>query len=592
MPLFFANPLGFLALLGLPAIILIHYLQRESRRVPISTLFLLDAIDRQALQGRRFYRLRHSIPLWLQLLGILLFTWLLVEPGWKSTRSVHRIVLVLDNSASIGAFQKEVRTALTGEIPPLASYVGTTEYSLIESSIDGKNLYRGLSFDELLMSLNDWVPSAGSHSPEPSLRIGRSLAGAGGTLIFVTYHPQSETPYGASLLSVGNAIDNVGFAGLQVITDDKETIWRASLRNYSASPQSRTWSVVSGKQVSPPMKASLASGESRTLQGRFPEGADRISIILDADAFPSDDKLFIVRPYPKRLTVSRNTPSCLYKIVAPLFGSLENISEAEGDNLPDFVFSSYNPLQPAGLPDIGVVFLNQEQVPRQFFAGPIIPANQPLMDELDWQGLIARATPSLPLVENENVLLWQGERALILLREEEAREQLIFNFDVIHSNAARQPSFVILIHRFVDQLRRSKKGLEMKNVELHQRLNLAHSKGEDALPLTLTSKNERLSISPDRARFVSAPGAPGFFSVSQGDTLLLDAATNFADTREADFSNASPYSELKSRAQDIREVSTVSDPLWRIWTLILASSALVAWYYLGRSEGVSSQVIS
>ena len=108
MPLIFANPLGFWALLGIPAVLLIHFLQRESRRLPISTLFLLEHIDRESVKGRQFDRLRQSIPLWLQLLGVVILTWSpagpapgrcngsssssTVQPPWKplQKRSIKR----------------------------------------------------------------------------------------------------------------------------------------------------------------------------------------------------------------------------------------------------------------------------------------------------------------------------------------------------------------------------------------------------------------------------------------------------------------------------------------------------------------------
>ena len=44
---------GFSALLGVPAILLIHFLQRESRRVVVSTLFLIEQLAPISAQGRR-----------------------------------------------------------------------------------------------------------------------------------------------------------------------------------------------------------------------------------------------------------------------------------------------------------------------------------------------------------------------------------------------------------------------------------------------------------------------------------------------------------------------------------------------------------
>src|SRR2546423_8253997 len=105
MNLIFANPLGLWALLGIPAILLIHFLQRESRRVTVSTLFLLEQLNPISAQGRRLERLRNSAPLWLQLLAVLLATWLLTQPRWVRKDSTQSIVVALDSSISMTVFR-------------------------------------------------------------------------------------------------------------------------------------------------------------------------------------------------------------------------------------------------------------------------------------------------------------------------------------------------------------------------------------------------------------------------------------------------------------------------------------------------------
>ena len=47
------NPLGLLALLGIPAVLAIHFLQRKAVELPVSTLFLLERTQREAASGRR-----------------------------------------------------------------------------------------------------------------------------------------------------------------------------------------------------------------------------------------------------------------------------------------------------------------------------------------------------------------------------------------------------------------------------------------------------------------------------------------------------------------------------------------------------------
>lgn len=582
MPILFANPLGFWALLGIPAVLLIHFLQRKSRRLPVSTLFLLERIDRESVKGPQFDRLRQSLPLWLQLLGVLILTWLLTEPRWTSARSVQRVVLVLDNTASMEAFQEELIATLRREIPPLTALVGTTEYTLIESTLTGSNLYRGTSFEELMATLVNWTPAASSHSADAALRVGRSLAGAEGTLIFVTDHPVTDIPFGAALLSVGGEVENVGFAGLRVLDKEGGTIWQATLRNYAKTPQERSWFLVSGEQRTESRRTELAPGETRTLQGQFPEGGDRLQLVLEPDHFTRDDTLHVVRPVPKQLLVSRAGAPEVEDLVAGLISSLDHTAPSKDGESDDLVFATYNPLQPAPLPPVAVVFLNQGSVPTRFLNGPLVATNDPLVDNLDWQGLIARSTPSIPLDEGENVLLWQGDRPLILLRDEGDREQLIFNFDIVTSNAPRLPAFVILVHRFVDRIRTAKVGLESHNAELRQPLRVAHDSTVGAPPLTLVTSQGHLTIPLDKANYLRAPEEPGFFQVLQGNTPLLIASANFADTREADFTEAASFSEVGSLPTKIRERRTVPDPAWQIWLMVLTALALFCWHYQNR----------
>ena len=77
MGLTLGNPLGLLALLGLPAVLAVHFLQRRARREVVSTLFLLTPLHRESESGRRWERLRTSWPLWLQLLAVLVLAWLM-----------------------------------------------------------------------------------------------------------------------------------------------------------------------------------------------------------------------------------------------------------------------------------------------------------------------------------------------------------------------------------------------------------------------------------------------------------------------------------------------------------------------------------
>ncbi|MDP7657568.1 MAG: BatA domain-containing protein, partial [Roseibacillus sp.] len=136
MNIVLTNPAGFFALLGIPALILIHFLQRQARVIPISTLFLLAHTQRESLSGRRFDRFTNSIPLWLQLLMVLLLTWLLVLPRYVRPASTQQVAVVLDSSASMSVFKDKLVSSLREKLPPLQGSASRLQLYLFESAAE------------------------------------------------------------------------------------------------------------------------------------------------------------------------------------------------------------------------------------------------------------------------------------------------------------------------------------------------------------------------------------------------------------------------------------------------------------------------
>lgn len=597
MTFLLSNPIGLWALLGIPAILLIHFLQRQAKILPSSTLFLLDAIDRRSLKGRKIDRLRNSLPLWLQLIGVLLLTWLLVEPRWKTDQTRQQIVLVMDQSASMEAFREEAIQQLEQGLPELSRAASHVAYTAIESHPEGETLYRGDDLGDLLASLDEWRPASSAHSSETALRVGRSLAGAGGTLILVSDHIPEDIPYGAVLLAVGSPIENVGFAGQRVDrtppgsdegSDTREMTWQVTVRNYSDTPQTREWFLATGNQRTASRTLTLDPNSTRTLAGAFPDGATRIQLMLEPDSFGRDDHLYLVAPEPKPLIVAPNVAPAADELFRSILASLENarLPETGGDSpeTPDLIVSTYNPLSPRPFPEVGIGFVNQESVPREFLGDAIVSSNRPLVAHLNWQGLIARRTPSIPPREGDLPLVWQGERPLIVLRESADQRLLLFNFDVIQSNAPRLPAFIVLVDRFANSIRDRKIASRSENMELRQPIPLACDTGENAAPLFLESASGRETIPLERLGLLRSPHEPGFFAVRQGNILLVSGAANFADTREADFTEADSRSELSSLPEQIVVRHTVTDPWWQAWAIALLALALFCWAVIQKRE--------
>lgn len=577
----FTNLLGFWALLGIPAVILIHFLQRQAETLTVSTLFLLESLEKESVEGRKIDRLKNSIPLWLQLLAVLLATWILTQPRWVREHSVQKVGLVFDSSASMSAFKSDLMKVLPSELSGLGQGATTVEFFAIDSHLDSPSIYRGTSTGELVETLEAWNPFRSAHDPGPALRVARSLCGEGGTLIFVTDHPIESPGYRAHVLAVGKPIENVGFAGLEIDRSTDRPSWQALVKNYGSAVFSGEWFVEIESQLSPGRSLVLEPGETRLLKGQFPAGRDRLTLKLSEDDFPRDNTLPILVPMPKRLGIAVNGTGDLLKVFERLLGSIENIATPDTDNPPDLFFEGYNPISPGDLRRVSLVMLAQPQPGRYFIRGRIAATNHPLIEGLNWQGLIARVSPGMPPADGDVVLLWQGDRPMIILRETGELRQMIFNFDVPGSNAETLPAFVILVHRYIERIRSEMVAGFSFNGEVNQRVAVAYRPGGE--PREIRFGGRITPVPENRGKVIASPSQPGFFEVYQGSERLVTGAVHFADTREADFSAAGSDSELSKLSGTISEVHTEEDGWWQLWAILILVALVSSWYFGNRS---------
>jgi hypothetical protein len=588
----FANLAGLWALLGIPTVILIHFLQRKAKVIPVSTLFLLNKTQREASSGRHFDRLTQSIPLWMQLLGVLLLTWLLLEPRYPLARSTQRIAIVLDSSASMTVSKDKLIEQLTAELPLLKGFATDVEYAVLESTPGKPRLYTGNSTEELLAALKEWQPLAGVTDPSQSLRLARSLVSRDGIVLYATDTPMDALPFDAVQLSVGRAIDNVGFTGIAFETKDGTLLWRATLQNYSEQEQTRTWQVDSGKGApAAPKTVTLPARSLVTLQSNFPERAERIQLKLSNDDFSTDDTLRLVRPMPKQIKL--HSAPALDALNKKLLRALDQIIPGAATDA-DITLASYDPLDPTPIPNNAIIFVNDATQGGQYLSGGIIAEKHPLMDGLNWQSLMVRETIALELRPSDQALLHQDKRPLILLRgipatpTQAASQQLLFNFDPRMSNIETQPALIVSLLRFIESVRSRKVALAQENWETSQPVILASDPGTPAEPVRLHELDPAGQVKStktvDVARPLTAPELPGYFRYVQGDKTLLEAATFFADTREADFRGCAEANQLADAKAAAIQAHSKGDPYWHLWLLALIAVILISWHYTRERE--------
>ncbi len=571
-----ANPLGLLALLGIPAVLAIHFLQRKAVELPVSTLFLLDRTHRDAASGRRLERIIPSIPLWMQLLAVLLLAWFLAEPRLQKSGSVQRIAVVLDSSASMGVFKNDAIARLAAELPGFQGPASTIEFTVIESAPNRPRLYAGSSIDELKTVLEKWQPLDGLTDPTQALRLARSLVSREGTVIYLTDTPADSLPFEARLIAVGDPVENVGFTGVTFATEEGALVWRALVRNYSKTAADRTWSIQTATGGTEPRKIRLDPGALITLQSAFPADAKNVRLVLTPDRFPMDDTLPLVAPKPKSLALFTATSPAFADLTEKLLRALDAAVPTNDAATADLSITSYDPLDPVLPPGNSVIFVEDSTRSGAYLKGGILAEPHPLLDSLNWQSLLVRETIELDRLPSDTVILWQDKRPLIFLREKAVTRQLCFNFDLHLSNASNQPAFIVLLHRFAESIREAKVAPTSANLETGQPIKITSAPD---LPLQIAATDLAGKPLPIPSSTSLAPATPCFLTIRQNETPLLDAAVFFADTREADFSACGKSDPAANANPSTIERHTQPDPLWRVWILLLIAALLVSWKF-------------
>ncbi|MDR1009832.1 MAG: BatA domain-containing protein [Opitutaceae bacterium] len=589
----FTNFAGFWALLGIPAVVAIHFLQQRSRTVRTSTLFLLEALAPESRGGRRFDRLRLSRAFWLQIAAVLLATWSLAQPRWVRNESAQVVVAVLDDSMSMRVFHDEAVREVDKLFSRSRGRAAHTEWVVMTSNARQPVLYRGGDRRAALSAVEAWEPSSGTHECETALRLGRTLSGASGATWFFTDR-RGRAPADQPTVGVGRPAPNAGFAGARCDRNG----WRALVRNYSDAPLSREWWLESGGQRSAARRIEIGPGGLVELSATFPEGADSCVLVLAGDAFASDDRLPMVRPVPKRLSVGMEMNGegarAFFRKLAESVPGVEFAPRDSGAlRLADLQDGS---IAPAG----AAIFVARASgggggggAARGVQTAPVVAERHALTDGLNWQGLVGTGAAGLRRAEGAEVLLWQGGEALAWV----SNRRLFLNFDWEAGNAARLPSMVLLIRRFIEETQAWQDSAYSANFDAGAPVRAGGggsvAGGSVTGALVLESADGARELSGAEAAVLRAPGDAGFFTVRRGGRVLVRGAAQFADARQGDFRECARFVSGAPDAGAEREMlirNSRGDPLANVW-LVMMGAALM-WSWKGREGRAGARQIS
>jgi hypothetical protein len=610
----FANPLGLLALMALPAILGLHVFRRRFRPHVVSAVFLWHARERTPLSGRRRERLRDSPSLWLELAAALALAMALAGPRACGGGEARHLVVVLDASASMaarvdGASARERAVALVGE--RIDALPARSRVTLVASGRRPTVLAGPAAFPaEARARLRTFDPRAPRHELAPAIALGLELAGGAALLVVTDGFEPEDFPPEVELVALGRPVDNVAFTHVARVREreahggtdgvTRERVY-LTVASYARAPVDTSLELASGGSVLETRALTLQPGERRHIAFDLPPDAPVLEARLAPDALAIDDQAWLAPVPPRTLALAAElAPETARALGLSRAGAA---SDAPGIErwlalVPDSVDAGSAAAahlaiaeRPVGGVQTWCLVLTAPGAERKDLIGPfLIEKRHPLVEGLTLEGSVWSMDPGLalggvPLVSAGNA---------VLLAEERTGERALWtaNLDPARSTMQRSPDWPILLANLAELRRAELPGPARTNLRLGEALVFrpAAELRETGAELAGTEREYVLtgpagaerSLAARATLYVDGLEQPGLHRLSCDGRVLAELAVSFVDAAESDLRGLA----AGTRASTVGGATLAAELTWIELALAAAALALVlgdAWFLRGAS---------
>ncbi|MCA8986862.1 MAG: BatA and WFA domain-containing protein [Planctomycetaceae bacterium] len=278
--MYFANPWGLVGLVSLPIIVAIHLYHRRFPPLQVAGLHLWTQDVRKDSPGRKRESLPITRSLILELLAALLISLLLADPRFDNAESTPHLIVILDDSASMGARidGKSSRDRAAEWIQQAKDSLGRTALYSVLTSGARPTLIAGprCAWEDVEVALQKWQPQSPRHDFQPTWDLAAQLAGeAEGRMVFLTDRiPEEEIslPQRMETFALGRTSGNIGFTTARWLFDAEtgEGTLFARVANFGTTDQEVQISGKSNNSSILTQSVPLAAQSEKSLEWTVP----------------------------------------------------------------------------------------------------------------------------------------------------------------------------------------------------------------------------------------------------------------------------------------------------------------------------------
>ncbi len=469
----FLLPLAGLALLSVPAIVLLYFLKVRRPEVRVSTLMFWRpyVADRQA--NAPWQRLRPSLLLLLQLLAALLLALGLMRPGLIGAAGVDSTtVVMIDASPSMEATDVSPSRfgAAVQRARSLAGQLGPGQQMAVVLLGDHAQLLAAPTGDAALLgsALDRARPSGTSGDFGEGISLANSILSGrpGGSIVLLSdghSRPPTSPPRVVAPLtyvSIGSAGEN---AAIQSMTRVGNGSVFLRVANYGRGTRDLKVEMRADGRLVDVLPVRLEGNTTTDVTwSRLPATSQVLEAKLNpGDALGLDDSAWLVIAEPPRHNVLLVTSENTFLAVAlRLHPGVDVTTVKPADYKPGrydlYVFDGYVPS--GKLPEPALLINpppGQGPVPlgAQIDPGAVLPADvrDVLLRDVSLKDVHVQSAASAKVPTGWRAVISAAADPLLLIREGEPRDALL-TFDLHHSDLPVRAGFPILVQNLLDYL--------------------------------------------------------------------------------------------------------------------------------------------
>lgn len=541
----FGAPLGLLALLAVPAVLALHLLRRRRRERRVAALFLFAPDRRPADAGRTLQPLRRSASLLAELAAAVALAGLASGARCSGASDPPHLVVVLDDSASMGAVgpggsvAARARALVQGRLDdlPREGTVTVVRSGRQPEIVAGPRVPARAAREALAA----WAPVRPAHELGRALDLAVDLAGARDPILFVTDRPLEDAPERVEVVALGVPLDNVAFASARRLpAGEREAIFADLVAYGRARLETEiTATVVAGGVEREVWRQAVSVEPGRTVHAsvELPKSELPVRLSLRRDALAIDDEVLLLPEPPRLVTIATALSEAETRAlgIERLVAALQDVRRVDDPSTAAFVIGAAGAGAGGRGSRLDVTPLGTE---RDDWIGPfVVERRHPLLVGTTLEGIVwsagRSAMPGRPLV-------FAGEQPLVTEEALPGGHVWRLNLDLARSTLAASPDWPILVSNAVDRVRAGLPGPGSVNLRLDEPMVYRHG-GDAAAPPTwrLVAPSGRSEPARGLRLFAFEAREPGLHRLTAPEGDLARYAVQFVDAQESDLSSAS-----------------------------------------------------